>query len=119
LATILHRNLDVVIFVLNNGGYSIERQIRSPDAVYQDITAWDWTSLPTAFGRADHGTILPVSNLRQLRLALAATDVARPGTTLIELRLERDDAPALLAAIAAGLRPESVQHRRPQFARTA
>jgi indolepyruvate decarboxylase len=105
LATILHRHLDVIIFLLNNGGYSIERQIRSPDAVYQDITPWDWTSLPTALGQPDHGTTLPVNDLRQLRLALAAVDVSRPGTTLIELRLHRDDAPPLLAAVAAGLQP--------------
>jgi indolepyruvate decarboxylase len=119
LATILHRHLDVVIFVLNNGGYSIERQIRSPDAVYQDITAWDWTSLPTALGQADHGTIMPVGSLRQLRLALAATDVCRPGTTLIELRLHRDDAPALLSAIASGLRPAGDHRGSEDLARTA
>ncbi len=119
LATILHRHLNVVIFVINNGGYSIERQIRSPDAVYQDITAWDWTSLPNAFGHADHGTILPVGNLRQLRLALAATDAVRSGTTLIELRLDRDDAPALLKAIAAGLQPGPDHRRGQRLAQTA
>jgi len=119
LATILHRHLDVIVFVLNNGGYSIERQIRSPDAVYQDITAWDWTSMPTSLGQGDHGTILPVGSLRQLRLALAATDVSRPGATLIELRLHRDDAPALLAAIAAGLQPAQGHQGRTDLARSA
>jgi indolepyruvate decarboxylase len=119
LATILHRHLDVVIFVLNNGGYSIERQIRSPDAVYQDITPWEWTSLPTALGQPHHGTVLPVSDLRQLRLALAAIDASRPGTTLIELRLHRDDAPSLLTAVAAGLRPGHDESLRRHLARSA
>jgi TPP-dependent 2-oxoacid decarboxylase len=119
LATILHRRLDVVIFVLNNGGYSIERQIRSPDAVYQDITPWNWTSLPAALGQPDHGTTLVVDDLPQLRLALAATDASRPGVTLIEVRLHRDDAPALLGAIAAGLQPARAVGEPQELARSA
>ncbi len=119
LATVLHRRLDVVIFVLNNGGYSIERQIRSPDASYQDITPWDWTSLPKALGQPDHCTTMVVEDLRQLGLALSVTDASGPGVTMIELRLHRDDAPALLSAIAAGLKPTSERASRQDLARSA
>jgi hypothetical protein len=75
--------------------------------------------MPTALGQADHGAILPVASLRQLRLTLAATDVSRPGTTLIELRLHRDDAPGLLTAIASGLQPARAQRDRQGLARSA
>jgi TPP-dependent 2-oxoacid decarboxylase len=101
LATILHRHLDVVIIVLNNGGYTIERRIRSPEAVYQDITPWQWTSLPAALGQGATSTAV-AEDLEQLGAALAAAD-QRPGPVLIEVRLGRDDAPPILAELARQL----------------
>ncbi len=119
LATILHRRLDVVIIVLNNGGYTIERKIRSPDAVYQDITPWDWTALPAALGQPELATTAVVRDHRQLSLALAAADASRSGPTLLEVRLDRDDAPPLLAAIARGLHPGATDIDHRQLPRSA
>ena len=42
---------DAVVFVLNNDGYTVERAIQSPDAVYQDIIAWNWTEPARRPGR--------------------------------------------------------------------
>jgi TPP-dependent 2-oxoacid decarboxylase len=105
LATILHRRLDVVIFVLDNGGYTIERKIGSPDAVYQDITAWNWTALPGALGMADDADTAVVGSVEDLLAALAAIDSPDrpPRPALVEVRLHRDDAPDLLQHIARGL----------------
>ena len=108
LATILHRRLDVVILVLDNGGYTIERQISSPDAVYQDITPWNWTALPGALGLAGCADTAVVESVGDLRAALAMVDSpdrpARPA--LMQVRLHRDDAPALVRQIAGGLHRE-------------
>lgn len=43
-----------VVFVLNNGGYLIERLLgTAPDSAYNDIAPWRYTDLPHAFGCDD------------------------------------------------------------------
>lgn len=43
-----------VVFVLNNGGYLIERLLgTAPDSAYNDIAPWRYTELPRAFGCDD------------------------------------------------------------------
>ncbi|MBR1159674.1 alpha-keto acid decarboxylase family protein [Bradyrhizobium elkanii] len=43
--------LKPVIFVLNNGGYTIERLLCSdPDASYNDVAPWRYAELPRVFG---------------------------------------------------------------------
>jgi len=39
-----------IIFVLNNGGYTLERLVSSPDAGYQSIANWDWAGLLDTLG---------------------------------------------------------------------
>jgi TPP-dependent 2-oxoacid decarboxylase len=41
LGTLLGQGLAPVIIVLNNGGYTTERAVSHPDAVYHQIPAWD------------------------------------------------------------------------------
>lgn len=102
LATIWARDdLHPVVFVLNNHGYTVERAIQSPDAVYQDITVWDWTALPTALG-APHVATATVRTVGEL---LAALDEARDPETawLIDVGLPERDAPRLLVELARGV----------------
>ncbi|WP_286219283.1 thiamine pyrophosphate-dependent enzyme [Paraoerskovia sediminicola] len=101
LGTILARGLAPTILLIDNAGYTVERLIRSPDAVYQDITAWDWTALPAALGAPDT-FVAKASTLVDLDLALAAAR-AQDGAALIHVTIDRDDAPPLLARIASGL----------------
>jgi indolepyruvate decarboxylase len=43
--------LKPVVFVLNNGGYLIERLLcKDPDIAYNDIAPWHYADLPAAFG---------------------------------------------------------------------
>lgn len=100
LATIAREGASPVIIVLNNGGYTVERAIRSPEAVYQDISSWDWPRLATALG-GDRVSATTVRSAPDLYSALVAADPRR--LTVIEAVLDRDDTPALLAAVASGL----------------
>lgn len=90
-----------VVFLLDNGGYTIERLIQSPEAPYQDIVGWDWPLIPRALGAAG-AEVHDAGTVGELRTALGK---ARDRTTshFIRLRLNRRDAPRLLLALAAGL----------------
>lgn len=102
LGTVFARGLTPVVLVLNNGGYTVEREIQSPDAVYQDIVEWDWTRIPAALG-APGVTCLTVATPDQLRDALTAAADAPDSGFLIEVRLPSRDAPRLLAELARGI----------------
>lgn len=101
LGTILSRGLTPTILLLDNGGYTVERLILSPDAPYQDVVAWDWTALPSAFGSLTTRTF-SVSTPGELQQALAQADGST--ATFIHVVLPRDDAPELLNRIAVGVR---------------
>ncbi|GGF12506.1 alpha-keto acid decarboxylase family protein [Subtercola lobariae] len=103
LASILHRGLTPVIFVLNNGGYTIERAIQSPSAVYQDVTPWNFTALPAAFGAADRAVTRSVRTESELTDALALATRTTDKLVLIEVILPPLDSPRLLRLLGEGL----------------
>lgn len=101
LGTVFARGLTPVVFLLNNGGYTVERAIQSPDAAYQDIVEWNWTRVPSALG-ADAVECSTVRTVRELRDALGKA--ASPGTAfLVEVVLPRSDSPRLLTELARGI----------------
>jgi TPP-dependent 2-oxoacid decarboxylase len=101
LATILHRGLTPIIVLINNDGYTIERVIQSPAAVYQGITKWDWAALPAALAPGIPVVTASVSTAASLRDALAAAAAATDRAVLIQAHLDPNDAPPLLAALGA------------------
>jgi indolepyruvate decarboxylase len=101
LATITHRHLAPTIVLIDNAGYTVERLILSPDAVYQDVVPWNWTTVASAFGVPTE-RIFSVSTPAELAAALRTADGNAP--TFIHAILPRDDAPELLLRIASGLR---------------
>jgi indolepyruvate decarboxylase len=51
VGTMGRNGLKPVIFVLNNGGYMVERALEmNPDWVYNDIAPWNYHELPAALG---------------------------------------------------------------------
>lgn len=44
---------DVLSFLINNDGYTIERAIHGPQESYNDITTWDHTHMLQFFGAND------------------------------------------------------------------
>ncbi|RKR74646.1 alpha-keto acid decarboxylase family protein [Frondihabitans australicus] len=101
LATILHRGLTPIIVLINNDGYTIERVIQSPRAVYQGITRWDWQALPAALAPGVDVVTASATTAQELRDALTAAAEAADRAVLIQAYLDPDDAPPLLAALGA------------------
>ncbi len=84
LSTIAAAGVAPVVLLLDNRGYTIERALQSPRAVYNDVAAWDWRALVAGFtgGRAGYadaatGPELVVGAGRGLRRHLA--DAGRTG----------------------------------------
>lgn len=90
-----------IVFLLDNEGYTVERAIQSPEAVYQDIPRWDWQALPAALGApaASVTTAATIGELRDVLAGLADGDRAH----FVHLRLPRLDAPRLLRVLAEGI----------------
>ncbi|MCT3212789.1 alpha-keto acid decarboxylase family protein [Lactiplantibacillus plantarum] len=92
LSTILEGKLKPIIFLLNNGGYTIERYIRGAQAKYNDIVPWDYQVLPKAFAPDSNVLVLDVRTEDQLAAALKKISSSNTAV-FIELHLEALDAP--------------------------
>ncbi|WP_432492318.1 alpha-keto acid decarboxylase family protein [Kineococcus auxinigenes] len=103
LGRLLERGLAPTILLLDNGGYTVERAIRSPEADYQEVVAWDWTRLPAALGAPGtpvHRAGTPAELVEVLGKVRA--DAGRPA--LVQVVLPRDDAPESLLRLARSIR---------------
>lgn len=86
----IRRKLPVVIFLVNNRGYTIEVEIH--DGPYNNIKNWDYAGIVQAFNAADgDGLGLRASNGRELASAIDKALQHTGGPTLIECTIERDD----------------------------
>ncbi|KAF8133926.1 thiamine diphosphate-binding protein [Boletus edulis] len=56
ISTMTHHGLTPIIFLINNSGYNIERNLHGMNRKYNDIANWKWTSLLTTLGDVD-GTL--------------------------------------------------------------
>jgi indolepyruvate decarboxylase len=85
-----------IIFVLNNGGYQVERALEpNPDWSYNDLAPWRYADLPKALGCSDWLTAR-VETWGELDAALAAARESQTGV-YIEIIGGRMDMPPGLA----------------------
>ena len=89
LSTILRHDHKPVIFLVNNGGYTIERGYLGKDEAYNDIANWSYADLPKVFRRNTSARSFVVRTVGDLQHALGA-----PNDTLIfvESIMDRYDA---------------------------
>jgi indolepyruvate decarboxylase len=113
LSTILRHDLKPVIFLINNGGYTIERTILGKTARYNDIANWAYTDLPKVFRPDTTAQSFVVRTVEELHEVL---NTPRENLVFIESIMDPTDAPASL--IAAGhasadldYGPRGPQHR--------
>jgi TPP-dependent 2-oxoacid decarboxylase len=115
LSTILRHDLKPVIFLINNGGYTIERTILGKSACYNDIADWSYAELPRVFRPGTNALCRRVDTVEAFRAVLdEAAD--HDALVFIEAVMDRHDAPPELIAgghLSAALDygPRGPQHR--------
>ncbi|WP_285138257.1 thiamine pyrophosphate-binding protein [Microbacterium sp. lyk4-40-TSB-66] len=100
LGTLVRHDVPAVIVVVDNAGYTVERVIHGLHEEYNDIAAWDWTTLLSAMDPARSTTGVRVDTAEDLRRALADAR-ASSSLTLIQAVVPQDDVPPVLADLAA------------------
>lgn len=82
-------NVRPIIFLINNGGYTIEVEIH--DGPYNTIKNWDYAALMQVFNAGDgNGWGVRVSTEGELAEAIATAN-DHDGPALIEVLIDRDD----------------------------
>ena len=100
LSTIIRHDLKPIIFLLNNGGYTIERLIMGENAAYNDIQNWHYTQIAGVFNGKHQYKSCVVENAGQLKQTLDSIEQF-DGLTFIELKLPAMDAPLSLKKFAS------------------
>jgi indolepyruvate decarboxylase len=89
---------NVIVFVLNNGGYLIERALEeNPDWTYNDLAPWNYAELPKALGCADWYTAR-VTTLGEFDDAMKAARASKTGAYIEIIGGKMDMPPALAFA---------------------
>ncbi|GAA4699083.1 alpha-keto acid decarboxylase family protein [Pseudonocardia yuanmonensis] len=95
----LARWANPVVVLVDNSGYTIERALQSPQAVYNDVAAWDWCALARAFAPgADLRTASPATPA-ELDAALVEA-LADDRMSVLHVRLDALDVPTGLRGLA-------------------
>jgi indolepyruvate decarboxylase len=89
---------NVIVFVLNNSGYLIERALEeNPDWTYNNLAPWKYAELPRALGCADWFTAR-VETLGELDAAMKAARANKSGAYIEIIGGKMDMPPALAFA---------------------
>ncbi len=92
ISSMVREGLNPVIFVLNNGGYTIERKIHGENSAYNDVQNWKYTMLPQVFGSTTASTYT-TKNLKELNAALKSVSAAKDVLSVVEVMMDKHDAP--------------------------
>lgn len=105
ISDMIKNRLNVIIFVLNNDGYTIERWIHGMTASYNDIQPWRYLEAPNYFGAPMNDKDYPIftkraTNWGELSEILANKQLQQGnGFNMIEVMMTKDDAPESLKRI--------------------
>ncbi len=91
LSTMLRHDCKPVIFLINNGGYTIERGYMGKTADYNDIATWAYAELPKVFRPDTTARSFVVKTVADLGKALSAPN---DSLVFIESVMDPYDAPA-------------------------
>jgi len=90
VSTMIRYELNPIIFVLNNGGYTIEVEIH--DGPYNNIKNWDYAGIVDVFNAGEgNGWSCRVTTEGELQEAIKTALAHKGGPSLIEVILDRDD----------------------------
>jgi len=89
ISTMIRYKLNPIIFLINNGGYTIEVEIH--DGPYNNIKNWKYSELVDVFNAEDgNGISFKVDNEDELQDAIIKS-LKHKGLSLIEISIDRDD----------------------------
>uniref|UniRef100_UPI0030EE96F3 thiamine pyrophosphate-dependent enzyme n=1 Tax=Symmachiella dynata TaxID=2527995 RepID=UPI0030EE96F3 len=89
VSTMIRYETNPIIFLINNGGYTIEVEIH--DGPYNTIKNWDYAGLVNVFNANDgNGWGCRVTTEKELSDAIAHAK-QHDGLALIEVAIDRDD----------------------------
>lgn len=104
LSTIIHQKLNVIVFLINNDGYTIERCIHGRKQAYNDIAPWRYRLAPAFFGADEDGEF--AARTWEIRTWADVDRVLGDGNLLhgkglrfVEVFMDRHDAPDVLKAL--------------------
>jgi len=102
VSTMLRNDLNPIIFVICNGGYTIERYIHGWQDAYNDVQDWDYKALPKVFGaKPGQAQTYRVETKQQVEeLFLDKNFVESKALRFVELVMLWDDAPKALKMTA-------------------
>jgi pyruvate decarboxylase len=113
VAQMVRRKLPVIIFLINNHGYTIEVEIH--DGPYNNIKNWDYAGLLEVFNAGEgHGRGLRVTTGEELGKAIKVAVANRDGPTLIECMIDRDDCSPQLISWGRLVADANARPPRPQ-----
>ncbi|MGL5616633.1 MAG: alpha-keto acid decarboxylase family protein [Sarcina sp.] len=105
VSTILRQELNTVLFVINNDGYTVERAIHGPRRKYNDIQMWDYHKLPEVFApnAKKKPLVFNVKTEKELEKALKEINNNKDSFALVEVHMDKDDVPTILGDLAKAL----------------
>lgn len=113
LSTMIRQELGIIIFVICNNGYTIERYINGWDKRYNDIQPWDHTLLPAAFSAKPEAVRTYRVHTQGELEALLTDDQFGPAENfnkenpeplrLVEIHMDKHDAPQSIPDMISSL----------------
>ncbi|KAL6252570.1 hypothetical protein RBB50_000289 [Rhinocladiella similis] len=103
VSTMIRHDLNPIIFIVCNDGYTVERFIHGMDAGYNDIQNWRYKELPSAFG-AKEGTYKTYQVKTKDEVSALFADEkfsSAPYLQLVEVYMPQKDGPEALKLTAA------------------
>lgn len=102
LSRILYEELNPIIVLINNDGYTIERYIMGMKEAYNDIPKWEYHKLPDVMCPGHKMKVFNCKTQEELRDALEAVKDVQHGA-FIEVHLDPYDAPEALKKFGPGV----------------
>ncbi|KAI9693871.1 MAG: hypothetical protein M1822_003142 [Bathelium mastoideum] len=94
LSTMFHNHLNVIVFVINNDGYTIERCIHGLHAGYNDVASWRYLKAPEFLGASEDTYTASVRTWEDLKNVLENERLSSgKGVKLVEVFTGREDVP--------------------------
>ncbi|RGP64328.1 hypothetical protein FLONG3_9601 [Fusarium longipes] len=95
LSTIIHKRVNMVVFIVNNSGYTYERYIHGMDEQYNDVAPWNYSVAPQLFGPTPDGYPIQSCRVRtweELDVVLNSEGFSTgKGLTLVDVVMDKYD----------------------------